>query len=68
MAVYFLKKYRSSHLRCSIKKLLLFESLINSEYCEIFKSTYFEELVHETEKNISKTSENVRFYFMIVSR
>ena len=50
------KKYRSSHRRCSIKKLLLkneqiqihrktplLDSLLNSEYCEIFKSNYFEE-------------------------
>ena len=48
------KKFRSSHRRCSIKKLLLrsqkidrkaplSESLFNSEDCEIFKSTYFEE-------------------------
>ena len=46
------KKYRSSHQRCSTKKLLKFskigrkipllEFLFNSEYCKIFKSTYFE--------------------------
>ena len=42
------RKCRSSHRRCSIKKLFLKNSNIyrkyfNSEYCEIFKSTYFEE-------------------------
>ena len=52
------KKNRSSRLRCSIKKLVslklcnihrtgmkapVLEPLFNSEYCEIFKSTYFEE-------------------------
>ena len=55
---YFWKKYRSSHVRCSIKKLSFWklckihrtdrktpvsESLCNSEYWEIFNSTYFEE-------------------------
>ena len=50
------KKYRSSHRRCAIKKVLLknqqiqfhrktplLESLFNSEYCKIFKSNYFKE-------------------------
>ena len=51
------KKYRSNHRRCSIKNcclkiskfkftekhLCLLESLFNSEYCKIFKNTYFEE-------------------------
>ena len=59
---YYLKKWRSSHLRCSIKKLFLktsqysqgkqekpvLESLFNLEYCEIFKSAYFEEHLRTT--------------------
>ena len=46
------RKFGSSHRRCSkavVKKLAIFTekhlcwSLFNSEYCEIFTSTYFEE-------------------------
>ena len=51
----YFKKYRCSHLKCSIKTLLLknilkanrkipvLESVFNSECCETFKSTHFEE-------------------------
>ena len=63
----FFKKCRSSHLRCSIKKLPLqkllnrhrtnrktplLESLFNSEHSEIFKSNYFEEHLRRTASEI----------------
>ena len=44
------------------------KSFLDSEYCKIFKSTYFEELYikkRDFSASISGTSENVCFYFMI---
>ena len=40
-------------MAASYRKTLVLESLFDSEYCEIFKSTYFEEHLH------TAASENV---------
>ena len=50
-------------MAASYRETRVLESLFHSEYCEIFKSTYFEEhLLTATSVNVSMKLRNIKIY------